>query len=100
VTAAGAEHTPDTHCFNRPKLIRGIQESARTLAHLGVVGFRENNHVHPIVFAYPSRLPRSFGCHRRHKPGSGKYAHRIVTGGVGHNPPQAFAEAGIDVAKS
>lgn len=35
---------------------------------------------------------------------SGKYAHRIITGGVGHNlpqeAPQAFAEAVIDVAKS
>jgi pimeloyl-ACP methyl ester carboxylesterase len=33
---------------------------------------------------------------------SGKYAHRIITGGVGHNPPQeapqAFAEAVIEVA--
>ena len=35
---------------------------------------------------------------------SGKYAHRIITGGVGHNlpqeAPQAFAEAIIDVAES
>jgi pimeloyl-ACP methyl ester carboxylesterase len=34
---------------------------------------------------------------------SGKYAHRIITGGVGHNlpqeAPQAFAEAVIDAAK-
>ena len=32
---------------------------------------------------------------------SGKYAHRIITGGVGHNlpqeAPQAFAEAIVDV---
>jgi len=57
----------------------------------------EKDHVHPIVFAYPSRLPRRFGF-------SGKSAHRIITGGVGHNLPQealqAFAEAVIDVAKS
>jgi pimeloyl-ACP methyl ester carboxylesterase len=35
---------------------------------------------------------------------SGKYAHRIVTGGIGHNlpqeAPQAFAQAVIDVGKS
>ena len=35
---------------------------------------------------------------------SGKYAHRIITGGVGHNlpqeAPQAFAEAVVDVAES
>ena len=34
---------------------------------------------------------------------SGKYAHRIITGGIGHNlpqeAPQAFAQAVIDVAK-
>jgi pimeloyl-ACP methyl ester carboxylesterase len=34
---------------------------------------------------------------------SGKYAHRVITGGVGHNlpqeAPQAFAEALMDVAK-
>ena len=33
---------------------------------------------------------------------SGKYAHRLITGGIGHNlpqeAPQAFAEAVIDVA--
>jgi pimeloyl-ACP methyl ester carboxylesterase len=32
---------------------------------------------------------------------SGKYAHRILKGGVGHNPPQeaprAFAQAVVDV---
>ena len=32
---------------------------------------------------------------------SGKYAHRLLTGGIGHNPPQeapeAFAEAIVDV---
>ena len=32
---------------------------------------------------------------------SGKYAHRIITGGIGHNlpqeAPQAFAEAVVDV---
>ena len=34
---------------------------------------------------------------------SGKYAHRVITGGVGHNlpqeAPQAFAEAVVDVTK-
>ena len=34
---------------------------------------------------------------------SGKYEHRTLTGGIGHNlpqeAPQAFAEAVIDVAK-
>ena len=33
---------------------------------------------------------------------SGKYAHRTINGGIGHNPPQeapqAFAEAVVDVA--
>ena len=33
---------------------------------------------------------------------SGKYTHRLLTGGIGHNPPQeapqAFAEAVIEVA--
>jgi hypothetical protein len=32
---------------------------------------------------------------------SGRYAHRIINGGVGHNLPQealqAFAQAGVDV---
>ena len=32
---------------------------------------------------------------------SGKYSHRLITGGIGHNlpqePPQAFAEAVVDV---
>ncbi|MEA2807015.1 MAG: hypothetical protein QOJ17_1156, partial [Rhodospirillaceae bacterium] len=35
---------------------------------------------------------------------SGKYAHRLITGGIGHNlpqeAPQAFAQAVIDVAGS
>jgi pimeloyl-ACP methyl ester carboxylesterase len=35
---------------------------------------------------------------------SGKYAHRLLTGGIGHNPPQeapqAFADAVIQVARS
>ena len=35
---------------------------------------------------------------------SGRYAHRIITGGIGHNLPQeaprAFAEAVVDVSKS
>jgi hypothetical protein len=34
---------------------------------------------------------------------SGKYEHRLIAGGIGHNlpqeAPQAFAEAVIDVAK-
>jgi hypothetical protein len=33
---------------------------------------------------------------------SGKYAHRLITGGIGHNlpqeAPQAFADAVIDVS--
>ena len=33
---------------------------------------------------------------------SGQYAHRLLTGGIGHNPPQeapqAFAEAVVEVA--
>jgi len=35
---------------------------------------------------------------------SGKYAHRLITGGIGHNlpqeAPQAFAQAVIDVDRS
>ena len=35
---------------------------------------------------------------------SGKYEHRNVTGGIGHNlpqeAPQAFAEAVVDIAES
>ena len=35
---------------------------------------------------------------------SGKYAHRLINGGIGHNlpqeAPQAFAQAVIDVAAS
>ena len=35
---------------------------------------------------------------------SGKYAHRLITGGIGHNPPQeapqAFADAVIEVARA
>jgi len=35
---------------------------------------------------------------------SGKYAHRLVTGGIGHNlpqeAPQAFADAVIEVARA
>jgi pimeloyl-ACP methyl ester carboxylesterase len=35
---------------------------------------------------------------------SGKYSHRTITGGIGHNlpqeAPQAFAEAVVDVAES
>ena len=38
------------------------------------------------------RIPRSYA-----KKFSGKYAHRLLTGGIGHNPPQeaprAFADA-------
>jgi pimeloyl-ACP methyl ester carboxylesterase len=34
---------------------------------------------------------------------SGRYAHRTITGGIGHNlpqeAPQAFAEAVVDVAE-
>jgi pimeloyl-ACP methyl ester carboxylesterase len=34
---------------------------------------------------------------------TGKYAHRLITGGIGHNlpqeAPQAFAEAIVDVAE-
>jgi pimeloyl-ACP methyl ester carboxylesterase len=35
---------------------------------------------------------------------SGKYAHRLITGGIGHNlpqeAPQAFADAVIEAARS
>jgi pimeloyl-ACP methyl ester carboxylesterase len=35
---------------------------------------------------------------------TGRYAHRLITGGVGHNlpqeAPQAFAEAVVDAAES
>jgi hypothetical protein len=35
---------------------------------------------------------------------SGRYEHRTITGGIGHNlpqkAPQAFAEAVVDVAKT
>jgi hypothetical protein len=30
---------------------------------------------------------------------SGKYQHRTIKGGIGHNLPQAFAEAIVDAAK-
>jgi pimeloyl-ACP methyl ester carboxylesterase len=50
----------------------------------------DNGAPHPEASAYAKKF-------------SGKYAHRIITGGVGHNlpqeAPQAFAEAVIDVAK-
>lgn len=50
-----------------------------------------NGAPHPEASAYASKFP-------------GKYAHRIITGGVSHNlpqeAPQAFAEAVVDVAKS
>jgi pimeloyl-ACP methyl ester carboxylesterase len=43
-----------------------------------------------------TRDPRSYA-----KQFSGPYAHRIITGGVGHNPPQeapqVFAQAVVDV---
>jgi hypothetical protein len=46
---------------------------------------------HPDASSYASKF-------------SGKYAHRTITGGVGHNlaqeAPQAFAEAVVDIAKS
>jgi pimeloyl-ACP methyl ester carboxylesterase len=49
-----------------------------------------NGAPHPEAAAYASKFP-------------GRYAHRIIAGGVGHNlpqeAPQAFAEAVIDVAK-
>jgi hypothetical protein len=46
---------------------------------------------------------RGDGNHRSVKF-SGKYAHRMIEGGIGHNLPQeaplAFAEAGLEVAES
>ena len=51
----------------------------------------DNGAPHPEATAYARKF-------------SGRYAHRIVTGGVGHNlpqeAPQAFAQAVIDVAAS
>jgi pimeloyl-ACP methyl ester carboxylesterase len=51
----------------------------------------DNGAPHPPASAYAKKF-------------SGKYEHRIVTGGVGHNlpqeAPQAFAEAVVDVAES
>jgi pimeloyl-ACP methyl ester carboxylesterase len=48
-----------------------------------------NGAPHPEASAYAKRF-------------SGRYAHRVVTGGVGHNLPQeepkAFAEAIVEVA--
>ena len=49
-----------------------------------------NGAPHPEASAYAKKF-------------SGKYEHRIVTGGIGHNlpqeAPQAFAEAVVDIAK-
>jgi hypothetical protein len=42
--------------------------------------------------------------HIRSPKFTGKYEHRLIKGGIGHNlpqeAPQAFAEAIVDVAKS
>lgn len=50
-----------------------------------------NGAPHPEASAYASKF-------------SGKYAHRVIAGGVGHNlpqeAPQAFAQAVIEIAKS
>ena len=50
-----------------------------------------NGAPHPDASAYAKKF-------------SGKYEHRVIKGGIGHNlpqeAPQAFAEAVIDVAKS
>jgi pimeloyl-ACP methyl ester carboxylesterase len=50
-----------------------------------------NGAPHPDASAYAGKF-------------SGKYAHRIITGGIGHNlpqeAPQAFAEAVVDIAKN
>ena len=50
-----------------------------------------NGAPHPDVAAYAGKF-------------SGRYEHRVVTGGVGHNlpqeAPQAFAQAVLDVARS
>jgi pimeloyl-ACP methyl ester carboxylesterase len=50
-----------------------------------------NGAPHPDPKAYASKF-------------SGKYAHRLVTGGIGHNlpqeAPQAFADAVIEVARA
>ncbi|MBN9354779.1 MAG: alpha/beta hydrolase, partial [Hyphomicrobium denitrificans] len=49
-----------------------------------------NGAPHPDASAYAKKF-------------TGKYAHRILTGGIGHNPPQeaprAFADAIFDVSK-
>ena len=60
------------------------------------------------------RLDREAGCRRaeqsRWKPKtyakkfSGKYEHRLITGGIGHNLPQedpeSFAQAVIDITEA
>jgi pimeloyl-ACP methyl ester carboxylesterase len=50
-----------------------------------------NGAPHPDASAYAKKF-------------SGKYAHRVVTGGIGHNlpqeAPQAFAQAVIDVDRT
>ena len=50
-----------------------------------------NGAPHPDASAYAKKF-------------SGKYEHRVIKGGIGHNlpqeAPQEFAEAVIDVAKS
>jgi hypothetical protein len=47
----------------------------------------------------PTRTPQTYA-----QKFSGKYEHRHITGGIGHNlpqeAPQAFAEAIIDVAQA
>jgi pimeloyl-ACP methyl ester carboxylesterase len=51
----------------------------------------DNGAPHPPASAYAKKF-------------TGKYVHRVVTGGIGHNlpqeAPQAFAEAIVEAAKS
>ncbi len=57
---------------------------------MGLLAVPQRN-VHPEPAAYAKKF-------------SGKYEHRLITGGIGHNlpqeAPQAFAEAVVDVAES
>jgi hypothetical protein len=50
--------------------------------------YRANSAFHPPASAYAGKF-------------SGKYEHRLITGGIGHNlpqeAPQAFAQAILDV---
>src|SRR5450432_945410 len=64
----------------------------------------------PVITVPTITLEGDANCAPHPEPGSyakmfsGKYSHRTITGGIGHNlpqeAPQAFAEAVIDVAES